>query len=35
MKAYTALCSGLFFPLHERLKGHDSVAWHKRLEASQ
>ena len=35
MNPYTALCSGLFFPLHERLKGHDSVALRKRLEASQ
>ena len=35
MKPYTALCSGVFFPLHERLKRHDSVAWRKRIEASQ
>jgi phenylacetate-CoA ligase len=35
MKPYTALCSHLLFPLHERLKGHDSVALRRRLEASQ
>ena len=35
MRPYTALCSGLLFPLHERLKGHDSVAVRRRLEASQ
>ena len=35
MSAYTALCAGLLFPLHERLKGHDSVAVRRRLEASQ
>lgn len=32
---YTALCSTLLFPLHERLKGHSSVAVRRRLEASQ
>ena len=32
---YTSLASGLMFPLHERLKGHDSVAVRKRLEHSQ
>ena len=32
---YTALCSSLLFPLHERLKGHHSVALHRELEASQ
>jgi phenylacetate-CoA ligase len=32
---YTSICSNLLFPLHERLKGHDSVALHKSLEASQ
>lgn len=32
---YTALCSKLLFPLHERLKGHDSVAMRRRLEDSQ
>ena len=35
MRPYTALCSHLLFPLHERLKGHDSVAWRRRLERSQ
>ncbi len=35
MSAYTAICSGLLFPLHERLKGHQSVAVRRRLEASQ
>ncbi|MGQ5522098.1 phenylacetate--CoA ligase family protein [Chitinimonas sp. PSY-7] len=35
MSVYTALCSGVFFPLHERLKGHDSVALRRRLEATQ
>ncbi len=33
--AYTRLASGLLFPLHERLKRHDSVAVRRRLEASQ
>lgn len=32
---YTRLCADVLFPLHERLKGHDSVAWRKRLEDSQ
>lgn len=32
---YTALISSLVFPLHERLKGHDSVALRKSLESSQ
>ena len=35
MSLYTALSSNFFFPLHERLKGHDSVALRKRLEESQ
>lgn len=35
MSLYSALCSGVLFPLHERIKGHDSVAWRKRLEESQ
>jgi phenylacetate-CoA ligase len=35
MSWYTALCSGLLFPLHERAKGHTSVAWRKALEQSQ
>jgi len=32
---YTAICSSLLFPLHERLKGHDSLAVRMRLEDSQ
>jgi phenylacetate-CoA ligase len=32
---YTRLVSGLVFPLHERLKGHDTVAVRKALEESQ
>jgi phenylacetate-CoA ligase len=32
---YTALVSGLFFPLHERIKNHDSVSVRKALEVSQ
>ena len=32
---YTGVSSGLLFPLHERLKGHSSVALRKRLETSQ
>lgn len=32
---YTSVCSGLLFPLHERLKRHDSVAVRRRLEQSQ
>lgn len=32
---YTRVVSGLVFPLHERLKHHDSVAVRKRLETSQ
>lgn len=35
MNLYTAMCSHFLFPLHERLKGHDSVAVRKRLEESQ
>ena len=35
LSAYTALCSRVLFPLHEHLKGHDSVAIRKRLETSQ
>ncbi|MBI2382177.1 MAG: phenylacetate--CoA ligase family protein [Gammaproteobacteria bacterium] len=35
MGLYTALCSRLLFPLHERLKGHRSVAWRAELERSQ
>lgn len=33
--SYTRFTSGLVFPLHERLKGHDSVAVRRRLERSQ
>jgi phenylacetate-CoA ligase len=29
------MCSGFLFPLHERLKGHDSVLRRQHLEASQ
>ena len=32
---YTRLCSHVVFPLHERLKGHASVAVRERLERSQ
>jgi phenylacetate-CoA ligase len=32
---YTQLCAHILFPLHERLKGHRSVAMRRRLEASQ
>ena len=32
---YTRLAAHWLFPLHERLKGHDSVAVHRRLERSQ
>lgn len=32
---YTSLCSGLLFPLHERLKGHRSVALRTELERTQ
>ncbi|ATE60932.1 phenylacetate--CoA ligase family protein [Thauera sinica] len=32
---YTRLVSGLIFPLHERLKHHDTVAVRRRLEDSQ
>ncbi len=35
MSAYTSLCSSLIFPLHERLKHHDSVAVRRRLEEQQ
>jgi phenylacetate-CoA ligase len=33
--AYTALCSSVLFPLHERLKRHDSTARRRALEQSQ
>ncbi|MES2537641.1 MAG: phenylacetate--CoA ligase family protein [Pseudomonadota bacterium] len=32
---YTSLISGWLFPLHERLKKHDSVAIRKQMESSQ
>jgi phenylacetate-CoA ligase len=35
MGLYTRLASSLLFPLHERLKGHDSVAVRRALEVSQ
>jgi phenylacetate-CoA ligase len=35
MDIYTSLISGLFFPVHERFKKHDSVAVRKRMEVSQ
>ncbi|MBS0326154.1 MAG: phenylacetate--CoA ligase family protein, partial [Proteobacteria bacterium] len=35
MSGYTALCSRVVFPLHERVKGHDSVARLHSLEESQ
>ncbi len=35
MSLYTTICSNVLFPLHERLKGHGSVALRKRLEQSQ
>ncbi|HQC94969.1 MAG TPA: phenylacetate--CoA ligase family protein [Aquabacterium sp.] len=35
MRPYTAFCAHALFPLHERLKGHASVAVRRRLETSQ
>jgi len=32
---YTALVSNLLFPLHERLKGHDTVSVRKQMEKTQ
>lgn len=32
---YTRVCSGLLFPLHERLKGHETVSVLRQLERSQ
>lgn len=32
---YTKLAAGVLFPLHERLKGHDSVALRRSLERSE
>lgn len=35
MSIYTAICSSLLFPLHERLKGHHSVAARNQMELVQ
>ena len=35
MSLYTRLCSSVLFPIHERLKSHDSVALRRELERSQ
>ena len=35
MSPYSLLCAGLLFPLHERIKGHDTVARRRQLEKSQ
>ena len=35
MRPYTALCANILFPLHERLKGHDTVARRGWLEQTQ
>lgn len=35
MKAYTRFANSLLFPLHERLKGHDTLSILKRIERSQ
>lgn len=35
MSLYSRLISGVLFPLHERLKGHDTVAVLRRLEQTQ
>jgi phenylacetate-CoA ligase len=35
MSLYTALCANVIFPLHERLKHHDSVAVRRRLEQQE
>jgi len=34
-RLYTEFCSSVIFPLHERLKGHDTVAIRRGLEESQ
>jgi phenylacetate-CoA ligase len=34
-RLYTQLVSGILFPLHERLKGHESVAVRREMERSQ
>lgn len=35
MSLYSSFCAGVLFPLHERIKGHDSVARRRQLEKSQ
>jgi phenylacetate-CoA ligase len=35
MSIYTSLCSSVLFPIHERLKGHDSVEIRRRLEEQE
>ncbi len=35
MSIYTTVCTRAIFPLHERLKGHDSVAIRRRLEEQE
>ena len=35
LSPYSTFCAGVLFPLHERLKGHGSVALRRRLELSQ
>lgn len=35
MSLYTAICSNVLFPLHERLKRHDTVAIRRRMEEVQ
>jgi len=35
MSGYSRFCSSLLFPLHERLKGHDSVRVRRAMEHSQ
>lgn len=35
MSLYTTLCSSVIFPLHERMKHHDSVAVRRRLEMQE
>ena len=35
MSLYTRIVSGVLFPLHERLKGHDTVRARRALERSQ
>jgi phenylacetate-CoA ligase len=32
MSLYTSFCSGVLFPLHEWLKGHDTMRVRRRLE---